>query len=208
MEEDQVDKGPSENTPSLTGPCDVLCASAKRSGAGFLPRRNQVHSFRPPPCRYPRPATRTPLSPPSTKASRATHNTKEIAPIETAARRQRSPAAEGEDGILRTPARSPRGQRLIPRSSRTSPPEAPASPRPSPQRRGLKDQLTAGIPAYSRSGRKRQDRPVTPEVAGSSPVAPALAANAVVLGVAGSRANVIGCGSLDTHPSRHRRPAP
>jgi hypothetical protein len=65
--------------------------SAKRSGAGFLPRRNQVHSFRPPPCRYPRPATRTPLSPPSTKASRATHNTKEIAPIETAALRQRSP---------------------------------------------------------------------------------------------------------------------
>src|SRR5918995_6282205 len=28
------------------------------------------------------------------------------------------------------------------------------------------------IPAYSRSARKRQDRPVTPEVAGSSPVAP------------------------------------
>jgi hypothetical protein len=29
-----------------------------------------------------------------------------------------------------------------------------------------------GIPAYPRVGRKRQDRPVTPEVAGSSPVAP------------------------------------
>ena len=28
------------------------------------------------------------------------------------------------------------------------------------------------IPAYCRSGRKRHDRPVTPEVAGSSPVAP------------------------------------
>jgi len=28
------------------------------------------------------------------------------------------------------------------------------------------------IPAYPRSARKRQDRPVTPEVAGSSPVAP------------------------------------
>src|SRR5213592_962206 len=45
-------------------------------------------------------------------------------------------------------------------------------------------------------------RPVTPEVAGSSPVAPALAADPVVLfGVAASRANVTGCGSLDTHPS-------
>jgi hypothetical protein len=32
--------------------------------------------------------------------------------------------------------------------------------------------LTPRIPAYSRSARKRHDRPVTPEVAGSSPVAP------------------------------------
>jgi hypothetical protein len=31
----------------------------------------------------------------------------------------------------------------------------------------------AGIYAYSRPARKRHDRPVTPEVAGSSPVAPA-----------------------------------
>jgi hypothetical protein len=30
--------------------------------------------------------------------------------------------------------------------------------------------VTAGIPGYPRSGRKRHDRPVTPEVAGSSPV--------------------------------------
>ncbi len=30
----------------------------------------------------------------------------------------------------------------------------------------------AGIPAYPRSGRNHQDRPVTPEVAGSNPVAP------------------------------------
>jgi len=32
--------------------------------------------------------------------------------------------------------------------------------------------LTAESPAYPCSARKRQDRPVTPEVAGSSPVAP------------------------------------
>ncbi len=32
--------------------------------------------------------------------------------------------------------------------------------------------LMPGIPAYSRSARNHQDRPVTPEVAGSSPVAP------------------------------------
>src|SRR6266516_7228249 len=36
----------------------------------------------------------------------------------------------------------------------------------------LKGPLTAEIPAYSRSGRKRHDRPVTLEVAGSSPAAP------------------------------------
>jgi hypothetical protein len=32
--------------------------------------------------------------------------------------------------------------------------------------------VALGIPAYPRQERKRQDRPVTPEVAGSSPVAP------------------------------------
>jgi hypothetical protein len=32
--------------------------------------------------------------------------------------------------------------------------------------------LPPQIPAYPRSTRKRHDRPVTPEVAGSSPVAP------------------------------------
>src|SRR5207253_298155 len=42
-----------------------------------------------------------------------------------------------------------------------------------PARPSSKDLLAAGLPAYSRSARKRQDRPVTPEVAGSSPVAPA-----------------------------------
>jgi hypothetical protein len=41
-----------------------------------------------------------------------------------------------------------------------------------PQRSVRKVLLTAGSPAYSRSARNRQDRPVTPEVAGSSPVAP------------------------------------
>jgi hypothetical protein len=70
------------------------------------------------------------------------------------------------------PACSPLRQRLIPRSSRTRPPEAPAGSRESTQDEALKLLLTAGIPAYSRSARKRRDRPVTPEVAGSSPVAP------------------------------------
>jgi hypothetical protein len=46
------------------------------------------------------------------------------------------------------------------------PPRIPALKR-------LKALLAPGIPAYSRSCRKRHDRPVTPEVAGSSPVAPA-----------------------------------
>jgi hypothetical protein len=45
---------------------------------------------------------------------------------------------------------------------------------PIPARPGPKDPLTAGIPADPRSARKRHDQPVTPEVAGSSPVAPAL----------------------------------
>src|SRR5439155_19116268 len=42
----------------------------------------------------------------------------------------------------------------------------------SPQRHGRKALLWPVIPAYPRSARKRHDRPVTPEVAGSSPVAP------------------------------------
>src|SRR6266536_4716389 len=42
-----------------------------------------------------------------------------------------------------------------------------------PLRQRLKAPLSPGIPAYPHSARKRQDRPVTPEVAGSSPVAPA-----------------------------------
>src|SRR5918999_5741229 len=44
-------------------------------------------------------------------------------------------------------------------------------PRQFPQAHGWKDLLFPGIPAYPRSARNHQDRPVTPEVAGSSPVA-------------------------------------
>jgi hypothetical protein len=39
----------------------------------------------------------------------------------------------------------------------------------------------AGNPAYPRSARKGHDRPVTPEVAGSSPVAPV--ANILQIGI-------------------------
>ncbi len=63
-------------------------------------------------------------------------------------------------------------QRSIPRSSRTRSPEAPDRGRQFPQHQERKALVTAGIPGYPRSGRKRHDRPVTPEVAGSSPVAP------------------------------------
>ena len=48
----------------------------------------------------------------------------------------------------------------------------PACTRQSPHRQVRKALLTEAIPAYSRSARKHHDRPVTPEVAGSSPVAP------------------------------------
>ncbi len=57
--------------------------------------------------------------------------------------------------------------------SRTRHPQAPAGTGESPHRQGRKALLPAGIPADPRSARKRHDRPVTPEVAGSSPVAPA-----------------------------------
>jgi hypothetical protein len=43
---------------------------------------------------------------------------------------------------------------------------------PIPANAEWKGLLLPQIPAYPRSARKRQDRPVTPEVAGSSPVAP------------------------------------
>jgi hypothetical protein len=70
------------------------------------------------------------------------------------------------------PACSLSRQRVIPRSSRRRPPGAPADTRESPQDEAWRLLLTAGIPAYPRPARKQQDRPVTPEVAGSSPVAP------------------------------------
>jgi hypothetical protein len=50
----------------------------------------------------------------------------------------------------------------------------PAGARQSPQGEVRKTLLAPGIPAYPRLDRKRRDRPVTPEVAGSSPVAPVL----------------------------------
>ena len=59
---------------------------------------------------------------------------------------------------------------LIPHEAAASSRRRPAIP----HWQGRKVLLTAGIPADSRSARKRRDRPVTPEVAGSSPVAPAL----------------------------------
>ena len=65
------------------------------------------------------------------------------------------------------------GQRHIPHTSSRRLPVTPAHTRESPQATAGKGLLTGGIPAYSRSARNHQDRPVTPEVAGSSPVAPA-----------------------------------
>jgi hypothetical protein len=54
------------------------------------------------------------------------------------------------------------------RGRRRSPP-APANPRNGPSRKAL---LSPVISTYPRSTRKHHDRPVSPEVAGSSPVAP------------------------------------
>ena len=56
------------------------------------------------------------------------------------------------------------------RSSRGRSPDNPARARQSPQKPSGKACSCRKIPAYSRSARKRQDRPVTAEVAGSSPV--------------------------------------
>jgi hypothetical protein len=86
-------------------------------------------------------------------------------PIETRRRR-------GDFDPAHIPLRSPLRQRPIPRSSRRRSPEAPGHARESPQRHPRKVLVVPGIPAYPRSASKRQDRPVTPEVAGSSPVAP------------------------------------
>jgi hypothetical protein len=64
-------------------------------------------------------------------------------------------------------------QHAIPQRSRGRAPEVPARVRESPQGSQGKHLLSPGIPAYRPSGPERRDRPVTPEVAGSSPVAPA-----------------------------------
>src|SRR6266542_354922 len=91
-------------------------------------------------------------------------------------RRQRAAALDGQRGAA-GPSRSsgpclPLRQLLFPRSSRTSLPEGPVGSRESPQPQGREALRFTGIPADPRSTRKRHDRPVTPEVAGSSPVAP------------------------------------
>src|SRR5688500_18907434 len=64
------------------------------------------------------------------------------------------------------------GNDRIRRPSRRRSPEAPARARQSPQGHGEAALLSPVIPAYSGPARTYQDRPVTPEVAGSSPVAP------------------------------------
>jgi hypothetical protein len=56
----------------------------------------------------------------------------------------------------------------IPREST----KAPANARQSPQATLRKAVLLQGVPVHTRPARKHQDRSVTPEVAGSSPVAP------------------------------------
>jgi hypothetical protein len=64
------------------------------------------------------------------------------------------------------------GSRTHPAGGGRKRPEAPPDARPSPQAPERKELLWRRIPAYHRSTRKCHDRPVTPEVAGSSPVAP------------------------------------
>ena len=74
--------------------------------------------------------------------------------------------------IPRPSRRRQQRQRSIPHTFRGTPPEAPAGVRQCPQARGERPCSCREIPARSRSARNHQDRPVTPEVAGSSPVAP------------------------------------
>jgi hypothetical protein len=82
----------------------------------------------------------------------------------------------------RTPARPPSPTRLAAVVTRWAtdhpaliPHEPPGSTRPCPRNHATtraKSPAPPVIPAYPRSARKRHDRPVAPEVAGSSPVAP------------------------------------
>jgi len=64
---------------------------------------------------------------------------------------------------------------FIPHESRTRSPVTPGGARKSPDNEDGKALLSPVIPVYSRRARSYQDRHVTPEVAGSSPVAPPLA---------------------------------
>jgi hypothetical protein len=82
------------------------------------------------------------------------------------------PRREPRPHPAQIPFRFPERQRSIPRSSRRRSPEAPAGARRTPQGDGWKALLAPVIPADPRPDRRDQDRPVTPEVAGSSPVAP------------------------------------
>jgi hypothetical protein len=59
--------------------------------------------------------------------------------------------------------------RVHPAGGRRKLPPEPGKPRKINERNAL---LSQAIPAYPRPTRRHQDRPVTPEVAGSSPVAP------------------------------------
>ena len=86
----------------------------------------------------------------------------------------RQPRREPRPPSRADPDRFPERQRSIPHSSRRRSPEAPAGARRTPQGDGWKALLAPEIPADPRPDRRDQDRPVTPEVAGSSPVAPAL----------------------------------
>jgi hypothetical protein len=92
-------------------------------------------------------------------------------------KRPMSPHARTDADRAHNPACSILRQRQIPRSSRRRPPEAPAGARESPQRqdrRARSCRESPPIPAQP----NRRDQPATPEIAGSSPVAPVFEAPA------------------------------
>jgi hypothetical protein len=96
-------------------------------------------------------------------------------PLSPASPRVTKPAWRQRRRLLRIPHLSRCcnvGQHLIPRASRRRSPEAPAGTGQAPQDHERNALLSQAIPAYPRPTRRHQDRPVTPEVAGSSPVAP------------------------------------
>ena len=78
-----------------------------------------------------------------------------------------------------SPAKTTLRSRTYPAGGRRELPQAPGNPRKPSWRRVL---LMPEIPAHSRSARNHHDRPVTPEVAGSHPVAPVKALqNGIIL---------------------------